>query len=838
MNEHGPLSQSVAISDSMPNFGFERVGKFLLLLMQLVLIAAIVYLFNIEVRRHFFPVLCVMIGGFAIHCWLPMKYRLLFFAGLSMGAVPFLLGMETGAWVLGIGGSLIAICYLPVPMMIRIILLIIAAGVLAWFRASHPQPFWPVVGSMFMFRLVTFVHELRSVKVTPPLASSVAYFFLLPNTCFPLFPVIDYKTFRETRYNEDEWDIYQRGVIWIVRGLVHLLLYRYLRAYVVPQQYQLYDITYIAIFVVTNYALYLQVSGQFHLITGLLHLFGFNLPRTHYCFFLASSFSDIWRRINIYWKDFMTKYFFYPAFYALRYRGASLTVAMVYSVFYVFLSTWILHSWQTFWLLGRFPLTINDACLWLGTGCFVAINVVLESRRGVRRDQPPLWAAIRLSAQTVAMFILVGTFWACWTKHGFLNLVIQSLARTGAATGVLWVVLSILAAIAAGTGFALAATKTGSDSVFGAFVFYSSTKFHLSMLTVVLMFSMPRAETMFSMDVAKSFAAFRADPTIAADVGDKLESYYEELNTAKIQAGPLIAGILPLEGGGRPNAEGFNRLTRDADVYQVTELIPGVETEFDGAHYTVNEFGMRDRKSIPFAKPTGTIRIALIGSSIVMGYGVSDDEVFARQFERRLNEQFGNSSRRFEVLNFGVGRSWPAQRMIRVQRKVMGFQPDALYYFAHQDEFKNLANQPAELIARRLELPSQHFRDLAIGIGVNSQLPPGALHGMLTAHTPELLTAVYKTIVDECHHHDTLPVWIYLPVPTADASATKNVETILFPLAKSSGFTIGDLTGWMQGQTNLFPHPQDYHPNAQGHELIAEALMKMVKAFPETLPRE
>ena len=34
-----------------------------------------------------------------------------------------------------------------------------------------------------------------------------------------------------------------------------------------------------------------------------------------------SSFTDFWRRINIYWKDFMMKVFYYPAFFRLRRLG-------------------------------------------------------------------------------------------------------------------------------------------------------------------------------------------------------------------------------------------------------------------------------------------------------------------------------------------------------------------------------------------------------------------------------------------------------------------------------------------------------------------------------------
>ena len=103
---------------------------------------------------------------------------------------------------------------------------------------------------------------------------------------------------------------------WIVRGLSHLLAYRVVKYYLLPAPHELGDLPHLALFLAANYALYLHVSGYFHIITGVFHLFGFELPRTHHNYFLASSFTDIWRRINIYWKDFMTKVFFLPAFFA------------------------------------------------------------------------------------------------------------------------------------------------------------------------------------------------------------------------------------------------------------------------------------------------------------------------------------------------------------------------------------------------------------------------------------------------------------------------------------------------------------------------------------------
>ena len=90
-----------------------------------------------------------------------------------------------------------------------------------WSRAV-----WPILGSMFMFRLVVYLYDLQHESVPFSLWCSIGYFFLLPNVCFPLFPVIDYKTFHRTYYDADAFQTYQRGMDWIVRGITHLILYR------------------------------------------------------------------------------------------------------------------------------------------------------------------------------------------------------------------------------------------------------------------------------------------------------------------------------------------------------------------------------------------------------------------------------------------------------------------------------------------------------------------------------------------------------------------------------------------------------------------------------------
>ena len=123
-----------------------------------------------------------------------------------------------------------------------------------------------------------------------------------------------------------------------------------------------HDLVSLGSYLVCNYLLYLQVSGQFHMAAGMLHLFGFQLPSTHHQYLLATGFTDYWRRINIYWKDFMVRLFFNPVVFRLKRWPQPLALAT--ATLAVFMATWFLHAYQWYWLRGSWGFTVPDALFW------------------------------------------------------------------------------------------------------------------------------------------------------------------------------------------------------------------------------------------------------------------------------------------------------------------------------------------------------------------------------------------------------------------------------------------------------------------------------------------
>jgi len=853
--QHPYCDRERAVGERLPlpyGRGSDSLCSFVLVLIELALILLAVYLFKIEPNLPFLTVLCLAAGGFLVHAWLPPQFRLAFFCLLSLVSAVLLFGWLTAGWLLGLGGGLIALARLPVPWKYRVLLIAASGSILALWRIESTEPFWPVLASMFMFRLIIYLYDCRHERLQPPLAHTLAYFFALPNLCFMLFPVIDFKTFRQTYYDEKPYTIYQSGVCWIVRGLTHLLAYRFVKYYLLPAPHQLADLPYLLLFLGANYALYLRISGWFHIITGILHLFGFNLPRTHQNYFLASSVSDVWRRINIYWKDFMAKVFFYPAFFALH--GWGRATALVTASLGVFVVTWLLHSYQVFWLRGELPLAPKGAILWLSAGVAASVSLLFDLRRAAQAsrsapaDSGREW--LRREALTAAIlplkvggtFLLVSFFWACWTMPKFISSLRALTVPNVSSRSILTIGTCVGSILTVGVFIQFLRAWLHRRKVLPwTLSFSGSVALQTAGLLALIAAGMPPVGEAFGPQVAELLATLRLESTTPVEAAVAVQGYYEEIADTSVQASPLI-GLPGLPERKRPPPV-YTDITRPVDDFLERELIPGWSGEIGGHRFTVNSLGMRDRPGITQEKLPGVCRLAFVGSSVLMGYGVGDEETFTRLLEARLNAALSlipsqdrgepRGQRRIEVLNFGTGKSHAIHRLTLIARKVLAFHPDAIYYVAHQDEYLGTVRHLAMLIDRRNKLPA-YLHTIVQQAGIGSDTPPGEVEIRLQRFAPQILRGVYDDIVQQCRPRGILPVWVYVPMPGVRDAAFE--ASPLMRLAEESGFIALNLAKWDAGHAPEAVKADKHHANALGHQLIAERLGALLRERSDALP--
>ncbi|KAJ3058858.1 hypothetical protein HK102_010274 [Quaeritorhiza haematococci] len=420
------------------------------------------------------------------------------------------------------------------------------------------------------------------------------------------------------------------------RGAVQLILYRIIDQELLIQSSDVNGPLSLLSFLVFNYLVYLQVSGQFHVACGMLHMFGYQLPDTHHRYLLATGFTDYWRRINIYWKDFMVRLVFNPVVFRLKRWPQPAALAAATAV--VFFVTWLLHGYQSFWLRGTWGFTAPASRP--GSNCSAAASGLPDTER-----TPPAMALIQ--SPSIAA------------------------ARVAMAQAAALVALSLIPIPAGWT------------------------------------------------QARRLMASASSNSSNRADADHHATGYYEGLVGGA--AGPGGRGELTLKLMGKPN--GWVRFNDagvvrhlDRDFLQF-ELIPEIDSVLFGQPFVTNSHGMHGPE-VALEKPPGVFRIALLGASMDMGWGVKYQDSYAHQLQEWLNTHAAHqgfaSDRRFEVLNFAVAAYSPLQRLESFRRKAKEFQPDLVVFASTMldsrlaeihlcDVFRTQAEIPFDFARRAVE---------------------------------------------------------------------------------------------------------------------------------------
>ena len=828
----------------------EELWTIVVITVQLALALLIVHAFQLE-SRTFFHVMVLAAVGFPFHALLPARLRLPMFALLSLASIVVAFGARDGFFLIMLGLVLIGLCHLPVPMAVRVPLLLVTAALFAvWRMELLPAPWsvaiWPILASMFMFRLALYLHALKHDGQRPTPARTLAYFFMLPNTCFPLFPVVDYTTFTNTYFDRGATQIYETGMRWIARGLFHLILYRFVYLHLAGDPTALHTLGDLVQFLLATFLLYLRVSGQFHLITGTLHLFGFRLPETHHLYYLSSSFTDFWRRINIYWKDFMMKLVYYPSYFWWRRWGG--TTAIVAATITVFLLTWLLHSYQWFWLRGGFPLAPQDGLFWAILAVLVVQGSLRELKQPRRRTlgRGPAWSA-SLAVRTVATFTVICVLWSLWSTESVAAWLMIWLAAGNVAPGDLWLlgVLVLGGLLVAGRAWSVHPTPDASPHPFYRRPALQSTALLVGLLVVgttdLYAWSSPR--------LAAVVASLQRSTLSARDAALKHRGYYENLDNASRMSANLwsVQAARPRHWVGLSSTAAWRR----RDDFLGGDLQPGARIVFNDQPLTVNRWGMRDRDRA-LEKPKHTYRIAVLGPSHVMGSAVADGDTFSDALERRLNREADQKSTiRYEVLNFGVAGFSLVQQLAMLEERALQFRPDAVFITDSSGLNGPILPHLINVVASRTTIPYPELeaiigqtgvralagdgvpapfhsvRSLLNAAGVRTRMPFHEANHRLRLSIDDVRRWTLRRLAEVTRQHGAVPVFVALDNVLESPAVHRGV----LEEAAAAGFIVFNLLDVWQGREkdSLRIGAWDDHPNAAGYRVVAEHLVTLMQ---------
>ena len=819
----------------------ESAPAFIAVALQLGLVMLVLYLFQIEANSGFLRLFPLIFFGFVINAWLPMALRRPFFVFLSLGGIYTIFGLFNTAWLVGIGAVLIGICHLPLKKWMRVSLVALAGAALTAMRADIFTTSWstailPVLGSMFMFRLALYLYDMDNEKKKATLWERLAYFFMLPNTVFPFFPIIDYILFRRSYYNKDAISIYQKGVLWMLRGAIHLILYRVVYYYYTPAVEEINGLAGVLLFIVSAYLLYLRVSGLFHLIIGIMCLFGFNLPETHKQYFLASSFNDYWRRINIYWKDFMMKLFFYPLYMRTRHWGP--VNALVLSTLIVFAFTWLLHSYQWFWLQGDFPLTPIDGVYWGVLGVLVAINSVWEIKHGKKKTLSKKWkwgSTLQLALRIVSTFVFLSIMWSFWSSETMADWwVVMSAATNGSRAS--WLALGAgLVALYAGI-----VLKEWLEAK-GVHLFFDESKMRFSevagrtsvMALSLVLIGLPQVHNQFGAQTGSFIASVQESRLNDRDAAIEERGYYEGLMDNRSYTAQLNwSHQNKPPKGWKPIME--TDLVQEGEGVIVYELVPSLDRTFKEVSFRTNRWGMRD-KDYALQRAPNTLRIALLGASYEQGAGVMQSQTFEAVLEDSLNAYLaGSPYDTYEVLNFATGGYSPIQNVAVAEEKMKAFQPDIVLYAMYSTEERRMFMQLENMVQQKRELPYPFLAELLEGSGVSAEMEKSEIRSRLKKYDKDLLGWSFQRIAQASKSINATPVALLIPTTREMNGIDEQWGGILTKLAGEAGFYVLNLEGVYDGfeEKQVSLAPWDQHPSVLGHQLIARKLYQYIKNQP------
>jgi hypothetical protein len=306
-------------------------------------------------------------------------------------------------------------------------------------------------------------------------------------------------------------------------------------------------------------------------------------------------------------------------------------------------------------------------------------------------------------------------------------------------------------------------------------------------------------------------------------------------------------GELALRLMGKPN--GWVRFN-DAHVSRLLpgdflqfELLPDVKRILFGQPFNTNSHGMHSPE-VSLVKPPQVFRIAMLGASMDMGWGVTVQETYCHLLERWLNahaRRIGlGATRRFEVLNFAVAAYSPLQRLETLRRKALAFQPDLVIYSATMLDLRLMEIHLCDVLRSKADLTYDFVKDILArsGIGTNDLLVDSEgklfhkerIKAGLRNHYWELYDETLGTLAAECRAANVPVVVVVIPrVGKADAPSSRAEPVArLKALSSHHALPVYDLSDTFDrfDPAALEIAAWDDHPNALGHRRLFLAMAR------------
>lgn len=252
------------------------------------------------------------------------------------------------------------------------------------------------------------------------------------------------------------------------------------------------------------------------------------------------------------------------------------------------------------------------------------------------------------------------------------------------------------------------------------------------------------------------------------------------------------------------------------------ELQPNLDKHYLFKNFKTNSQGYNDR-DYTIEKSDSTIRVAVIGDSYTMGWGIERKDIYHELIEKRLNSK--SSTLKYEFINFAVA-GYNFQNYIRVlETKAIRYKPDVILIgFCSKNDFRSPKGQTA-LRQERQKRNKKGFYSWYLFKFVSAQLLRRPVReDWKKKENDEFVQSAFSDISDLSKKHD-IPVAIaYLSVAHLPEDP---LRLRIDHFSKINDFKFID-TSPLFANTNVKDYTLnffDLHPNEEAHEFFATSIL-------------
>jgi hypothetical protein len=222
--------------------------------------------------------------------------------------------------------------------------------------------------------------------------------------------------------------------------------------------------------------------------------------------------------------------------------------------------------------------------------------------------------------------------------------------------------------------------------------------------------------------------------------------------------------------------------------------------------------------------------------------------MFAHLLKERINrEDIGKGITKFELWNFSVEGYGALQKLVVVEQQVLQYDPDLIIWVTYALEGSRLADQLADTLRGGFVIPSRFkplIADACKKARVDGSMPKSRIERLLRPYSGELVDATFQRFAELCRKHDVRGCFVYRPGLKEFVHIQAANRQEILHLAEKTGLPMLDMAGCFSSvadQDKLMVSPEskyqwkslkrqapDDHPNAIGHELMADRLYELL----------